>query len=50
MKKSISKSLKLEIKPVFEFSAADDNRQNLSDPVTVTVLTITTVVHKSDAR
>lgn len=50
MKKSTLKALKLEIKPVFEFSAADNRRQDLSDPVTVTVMTITTVVNKLDAK
>jgi hypothetical protein len=43
MKKSTEKSLKLQIKSVFEFSAADTGINNFSDPPTVTVLTITTV-------
>jgi len=46
MKKSLEKSLKLDIKPVFQFSNADRERQNFSDPTTITTVTVTTVANK----
>lgn len=49
MKKSFEKSLKLEIKPIFQFSTAGTKGQNLSDPTTVTA-TVTTVFDKPDVR
>lgn len=39
MKKSFEKFLKLDIKPVFQFSVSDSKKQNLSDPTTTTILT-----------
>ncbi|CAM4380448.1 hypothetical protein SAMN06265348_11497 [Pedobacter westerhofensis] len=50
MKKSFSKSLKLEIKPVFQFSATETKGQNLSDPTTVTATTTTYIFQKPDQR
>ena len=50
MKKSFEKSLKLEIKPVFQFSAADIKRHNLTDPVTVTTVTWTSRVDLPEVR
>ncbi|WP_158800066.1 hypothetical protein [Pedobacter sp. L105] len=50
MKKSLEKSLKLEIKPVFQFSKSENSRQNFSDPITTTTATTTGVFQKPDAR
>ncbi|MCX2477888.1 hypothetical protein OQY15_02225 [Pedobacter sp. MC2016-15] len=50
MKKSFSKSLKLEIKPVFQFSATETNGQSPSDPTTITITTTTYIMHKPDQR
>jgi hypothetical protein len=50
MKKSFSKSLKLEIKPVFQFSATEIKGQNLSDPTTFTATTTTYIFQKADQR
>jgi hypothetical protein len=43
MKKSFSKSLKLEIKPVFQFSATETKGQNDTDP-TISTVTATTYI------
>jgi len=41
MKKLISKSLKLEIKPLFQFSATETKGPDPTDTVTVTITTTT---------
>jgi len=50
MKKSLEKSLKLEIKPLFQFSKSESSRQNFSDPITTTTVTATSVIQKFDVR
>lgn len=50
MKKSFSKSLKLEIKPIFQFSATETKRQSYSDTITLTATTTTHIFQKQDEK
>lgn len=54
MKKSFAKPLKLQIKPVFQFSAADNDSliQDVlaTDPITVTTVTATKVFNAPALR
>lgn len=53
MKKAIAKSLKLEIKPVFQFSAMEIKGQNITtDPtiVTTTATTTTGIINRHEPQ
>lgn len=50
MKKTFAKALKLEIKPVFQFSSGETKGRDYSDTTTTTLQTVTHSPGKRESR